>query len=406
MSSRGRLTLALGLGTYLAAWAFGARSLYAPAVGLLVAVAVAAVWTRLLARPLRFHRSVDREQPVEGDDVVITVELEGDGRLLPGTVVLRDVAAGLDAREVTVPRDGNRLRTSYRVEGIPRGRYRFTDGELSVEDPFGLARHEQRLSDSGTLLVYPRLTKVDALFSERGLRSHGGGRMLLRRPAGFEVHSVREYQSGESLRRVHWPSTARRRQLMVKELEDAPRDEVVVVVDAQAGFDAGARPGSSFDTQVRAAGSILWTHARRGRNAGLLVTSRAAPEYVSVRSYERDWPRALEALAAAEPNGRRPLEAFLGDTAGVAVRASDLAVVTAALRPALVEALIARAVGRQRISIVYVDLPSFGDRARRAAGAEAAMLRLGAAGVPVALVRRGDDLATILTGTTERAALA
>ena len=92
---------------------------------------------------------------------------------------------------------------------------------------------------------------------------------------------------------------------MVKELEDAPRDEVVVVLDAQSGFAAGARPDSSFDVQVRGAGSILWAHARRGRNTSLLVTSAAA-EAVAVRAYERDWPRAMEALAAAEQDGRRP----------------------------------------------------------------------------------------------------
>jgi uncharacterized protein (DUF58 family) len=403
VTPRGRSTLALGLGTYLAAWAFGAQALYAPAVGLVVVVGVSLVWTRLLSRPFRLKRSIDRAEPVEGDDIVIGVELESDGGLLPSSVLLRDPAGGLGARDVTVPRDGNRLRTAYRVERAPRGRYRFTGAEVSVEDPFGLSRHDQRLPDTGTLLVYPRLVKLDDLFSERGLRSLGGGRVLLRRPAGFELHSVREYQSGESLRRVHWPSTARRRQLMVKELEDSPRDEAVVVLDAQAGFDAGARPDSSFDAQVRAAGSILWTHARRGRPAGLLVAA-AASEHVSVRSYERDWPRAMEALAAAEQDGRRPLEAFLGATAGVAVGASDLTVVTAALRPLLVEALIARATSRQRVSVVYVDLPSFDRRERRATGADMAALRLESAGVPVAFLRRGDDLGTVLAPTRENAA--
>jgi uncharacterized protein (DUF58 family) len=191
---------------------------------------------------------------------------------------------------------------------------------------------------------------------------------------------------------------------MVKELEDAPRDEVAVLLDAQAGFAAGARPESSFDVQVRAAGSILWTHARRGRHARLLVTSAAA-ETFSLRAYERDWPRALEALAAAEQDGRRPLEAFLGDPAGVADRASDVVIVTPALRPALVEALIARAVSRQHVSVVYVDLPSFGGRERRAVGVDAAALRLEGAGVPVAFLRRGDDLGAVLGATTEGAAL-
>jgi uncharacterized protein (DUF58 family) len=404
LTPRGRATLALGLGTYLAAWAFGAQALYAPAVGLVLVVGVGLAWTRLLARPLRLHRAIDREQPVEGDDIAVRVELEPDGGgLVPGSVLLHDPAAGLGVRDVTVPRHGDRLRTSYRIDRVPRGRYRFSGAEAAIEDPFGLSRKQQRLDDTGTLVVYPRLTRLTSLFSERGLRSHGGGRLLLRRPAGFDLHSVREYQDGESLRRVHWPSTARRSQLMVKELEDAPRDEVVVVLDAQSGFAAGTRPDASFDVQVRAAGSILWAQARRGRSASLLVTSAAA-ETVAVRAYERDWPRAMEALAAAEQNGRRPLEAFLGDPAGPDSGASDLVAVTPALRPALVGALIARAVSRQQVSVVYIDLPSFDGRSRRAVGADAAVLRLEAAGVPVAVVRRGDDLGGILGSAAEVAA--
>lgn len=403
MTHRGRLTLALGLGSYLAAWAFGARALYTPAVGLLLAAGVAVLWTRLLARPFRLHRRIGRENPVEGDDVGMEIDLETGGRILPAAVLFHDAAGGLGEREILVPRDGDRLRVAYRIEGVPRGRYRFTGAEVSIEDPFGLSRRTQPLPDTGTLLVYPRLTKLATLFSERGLRSYGAGRMLLRRPTGFELHSVREYHDGESLRRVHWPSTARRQQLMVKELEDAPRDEVVVIVDGQAGFRAGTPPDSSFDAQVRAAGSILWTHARRGRQARLVTTGGAAEEVVAIRAYERDWPRAMEALAAAEQDGRRPLEAFLGDEVGAAARASDLAVVTAALRPVLVEALVARAVSRQRVSVVYVELPSFGARGRPAVGVDAAVLRLEASGIPVARLRRGDDLAGVLGPTLEGA---
>ena len=402
MTHRGRLVLALGLGTYLAAWAFGARALYAPAVGLVLAAGLSVLWTLLLARPFRLHRRIDRDQPVEGDDVRIVVELETDGGILPGSVLLHDPAGGLGERDLVVPRDGSGLRIAYSLTNVPRGRYRFGEAEVSVEDPFGLSRRDQRLPDTGTLLVYPRLAKLSSLFSERGLRSHGAGRVLLRRPAGFELHSVREYQDGESLRRVHWPSTARRQQLMVKELEDSPRDEIVVVIDGQAGFGAGTPPQSSFDAQVRAAGSILWTHARRGRNARLLVSSRAV-DTVSLRSYERDWPRAMEALAAAEQDGTRPLEAFLADDSGVAAHASDVAVVTAALRPPIVEALIARAVNRQRVSVVYVDLPSFGSDDGRAVGLDAAALRLDAAGIPVARLRRGDELAGVLGASLEGA---
>src|SRR5256884_9801862 len=86
-------------------------------------------------------------------------------------------------------------------------------------------------------------------------------------PCGVNLHSRREYEQGESLRKVHWRSTAKRGELMVKELEDAPRDEVAVLLDGEAS----AVVGESFDVQVRAAGSLLLAQARRGRRAVLLV---------------------------------------------------------------------------------------------------------------------------------------
>ena len=88
LTRRGRFTLALGAGTYLGAWAFGAHVLYAPAVGVLLAVGAALVWTNALPRPLSLHRQVDHDRPLEGDDVVVRVELEADGGLVPATAIL------------------------------------------------------------------------------------------------------------------------------------------------------------------------------------------------------------------------------------------------------------------------------------------------------------------------------
>ena len=66
----------------------------------------------------------------------------------------------------------------------------------------------------------------------RSARNAWRNRLLLQQPSGFDLHSVRDYVEGDSLRKVHWPTTARRGHLMVKELEDSPRDELAVVLDA------------------------------------------------------------------------------------------------------------------------------------------------------------------------------
>ena len=57
------------------------------------------------------------------------------------------------------------------------------------------------LDARGLALVYPRLVALDRLFSESGAHAQDGRRLLLRRPSGFDLHSVREYEQGESLGR-------------------------------------------------------------------------------------------------------------------------------------------------------------------------------------------------------------
>ena len=175
---------------------------------------------------------------------------------------------------------------------------------------------------------------------------------------------------------------------MVKELEDAPRDEIAVVLDA----DAGAVAGASFDAQVRAAGSILRTHAARGRRA-VLSLNAAQPSSVRVSSLESDWQGAFEALAAVEPDGSRPVVELLGRESPAA-RALELVVVTARLSPALGTKLIQRALGSHGVSLVWIDAPSFAGRRTRL---EPELQRLQAAGVPVAVVRAGEDLAAALS---------
>jgi uncharacterized protein (DUF58 family) len=388
LTPRGRFVLALGLGVYLAAWAFGSTPLYPVATGLLLAVAVAWIWVRLADRPFRVRRRWGERDYVEGDDVRVLVELHPTATVLPAAVELRERVGRLGEQAHVLRREGRRLFVRYRLERVPRGRYAFQHVRAELSDPFGLERATVMLPEAGALLVYPRLVPLGRLFSEAGAQSRDGRRLLLRRQTGFELHSVREYEQGESLRRVHWPSTARRAQLMVKELEDAPRDQIAVVLDA----DAGAVVGESFEVQVRAAASVLDAYVRRARKAVLVVNAerRAVQQ---IHSPGGDWQRALELLAAVEPTGRSPLAAILAADENPATRALELLLVTARIERALVDRLIQRALSRRKVSLVYVDPATFGGAPPRR---DAALLQLATAGVPVAVVRAGDDLAAVL----------
>jgi len=390
LTQRGRFVFALGFGVYVAAWAFGSKPLYPVATGLLLVLAIAWVWVRLADRPFRVQRGWGDRDHVEGDDVPVIAELRPTGNVVPAAVTLIESVGRLGEQRHPLRRSGSRLSVRYVLQDLPRGRYEFTDVRAELTDPFALECAVVPLPAPGALLVYPRLVRLGPLFSESGDRSHDGRRLLLRRNSGFELHSVREYEQGESLRRVHWPSTARRSQLMVKELEDSPRDEIAVLLDA----DRRAVVGQSFEVQVRAAGSILDAYVRRGRRAVLVVSSDRR-EVQHVHSPAADWRRALELLAAVEPSGDTPVARLLLEEDGPAARALELVVVTARLEPGLVDRLVQRALSRRNVSVVFVDPASFNGAERRP---EPALLRLHAAGIAVARVGAGDDLAACLSG--------
>ena len=317
-------------------------------------------------------------------------ELHPTGNVLPASVTLSERVGRLGEQRHVLRRNGRRLSVRYVLEKVPRGRYAFENVRAELSDPFALERAIVELPAPGALLVYPRLVHLGPLFTESGTRSHDGQRLLLRRHSGFELHSVREYEQGESLRRVHWPSTARRNQLMVKELEDSPRDEIAVLLDC----DAKAVVGESFEVQVRVAGSILDAYVQRGRR-GVLVVNSERREVQHVHAPAADWRRALELLAAVEATGETPVARLLAQEDSPAARALELVVVTARLDHALVDRLIQRALSRRKVSVAFVDSASFNGASRRP---EPALLRLQAAGIAVAVVRAGDDLAACLSG--------
>ncbi|HWH04991.1 MAG TPA: DUF58 domain-containing protein [Gaiellaceae bacterium] len=394
MTRRGQLVLALGVLAYGAAWLFGAASIYPAAAGLVLAPLGARLWVRAAAGPIRLARRSGRGAVLEGEDVWVRLEAEPRSRVPAPSLRVRDRLARLGDRDVLLRRHGRAHRGTYVLESVPRGRYAVEESVATIEDPFGLARSDVPLDTGGAVLVYPRLVELGELFSETGAHAQDGRRLLLRRPSGFDLHSVREYERGESLRKVHWATTARRGQLMVKELEDAPRDEIAIVLDG----DASAVVGESFDVLVRAAGSVLRTHAARGRRAALSVNA-ATPATIRVSSLEGDWQAALGLLAAAEPDAHRPVVELLGREGGAAARALELVVVTARLSPQLATTLVQRALGSHGVSLVWVDAPSFAGRPTKA---EPELLRVQAAGIPVSVVRAGDDLRRALGGAAAR----
>jgi uncharacterized protein (DUF58 family) len=367
----------------VAAWLVGSTALAILGIGLGLAALATRGWTSLIARGLSVERQRVTAPPVEGEELPLAIELRGR-RWLASRLEWHEVVGLLGELVVPIGR-GSICR--LRVPGIPRGRYQLGPGCLVVGDPFGLGRVDIPLAAGTTLLVRPRVPELDTLFTDSGAWGEGGRRAALRRPSGLEPHGVREYLEGEPLRAVHWPTSARRGELMVRELEEAPRENLAVILDVEAGAVAGQPGKSSLDDAVRVAAGLVRAHAARSRRA-LLVIGTPQPDVHRVRSLGRDWDEALDALAGVEATGNTPLRELVAPRGGLGTVA-ELVVVTA--RPeAVADALVARVAAGRRCAVVAVDAPTY--VGRPPASASPTLLRLSAAGVALAVVRHGVSL--------------
>ena len=289
--------------------------MYPVAIGLMALPVLAWLWVRIFARPTELRRRTGHRELVEGGRVAVEVEVRASGGPLPSRARMAERVGDLGMREVPLRRRGHSLRGRYALDPAPRGRYRLEAAELVMDDPLGLAEARSTMDRVDTLLVYPRVVTLDGVFDDSGSAGGDAGRALLHRTAGYDLHSIREFQQGESLRRVHWRSTAKRRRLMVKELTDMPRDESAVLLDCDRSGNVGAPGHSSFDAQVRAAASLLNRMVERGQRCSLVLHQQTMRR-IRIQAGGGEWGTALAALAAVRADAERPLTTMVRDALG------------------------------------------------------------------------------------------
>ena len=376
------------------AWLVGSTALGVLGVGLALGALAARGWAGLVGRDLRVERRVAGPVPVEGEPLRLDVELSGR-HLLASRLEWQERIGALGEHRVQVHR-GNHAQLV--LESVPRGRHRLGPGRLVASDPLALTSVELTVDREATLVVRPRVPELETIFTDSGAWRDGGRRASRRHPSGLEPHGVREYVEGEPLRGVHWPTSARLGELMVRELEDAPRDSVGVLLDVEARAVAGPPGDSSLDEAVRAAAGLVRAHALRSQRT-LLVIAAPEPDVHRVRGLGRDWEAALDALAGVEGRPGAPLRELVAPR-GPLGQVPELVVVTA--RPEVVaDALVARAAEGRSSAVVAVDAPTYAGRAPSAPSAT--LLRLASAGVAVAVLRHGASLTEALGALRTRA---
>ncbi|MGH9190380.1 MAG: DUF58 domain-containing protein [Acidimicrobiales bacterium] len=209
----------------------------------------------------------------------------------------------------------------YRLPPLERGLHSIGPLEARVVDPFGLAERVTTIAAPTDLLVYPRVQALRPLTAGVGEDTRAGSPSALLSVTGDDFASLRAYEAGDDLRRVHWPSTARRDELMVRQHESPRQGRVIVVLDARHEVHSD----STFEPAVSAAASILRSCREHGQVVRLLTTAGDDSGFGTASGH---LDAAMARLALIQPGDGRPLHqlaALYGSHAAVVTVTADTA---------------------------------------------------------------------------------
>lgn len=397
LTTRGRCLLAAGVATAVSAFVLDERDLLR--VGAFVALLpllalLVAVRTR---RSVRGTREVSPERVPAGGEVTVEVTLRGG----PLVGALRLVDAVPDAAgpqpaappRFTVhrlsPRAGARL--AYPLVPAQRGVHRIGPLVGSAGDPLGLADFERELAPASRLVVLPRIVALRGMPQALGSGEGTPGAALAHQGQGRSDVLVRQYRHGDELRRVHWRSTARHDELMVR-LEERPwRTGTTVLLDRRAAAHRGHGPDSSLEVAVSLAASICTHLGGRGEVITLVGEDGAA-----LGTASGDVDPLLDTLAALRPAARSDLDG--PELSG------DVLAVLGALGSGDLDALLARQPGGGHAVLLDVAGWAPGGRgpdvAATAGALRSAGWRVAVAAAGVSPDRAWDELVSQSIGST------
>ncbi|MFH9823708.1 DUF58 domain-containing protein [Streptomyces bobili] len=275
LTTRGRSFLAAGIAAAICAYVLGQPDLLR--VGLLLTVlplVCAAVVYRTRYRVAGSRRLSPARVPA-GSEARVHLRMDNVSRLPTGLLMLQDrVPYVLGPRPRFVldrVEAGGRREVSYRVRSDLRGRYPLGPLQLRLNDPFGMCELTRSFSTYDTLTVIPRVEALPSVRLGGEAKGYGDGRQRSLALAGEDDAIPRGYRYGDDLRRVHWRSTARYGELMVRREEQPQRSRCTVLLDTRGLAYRGAGPDSAFEWAVSGAASVLVHMLERGFSVRLLT---------------------------------------------------------------------------------------------------------------------------------------
>jgi uncharacterized protein (DUF58 family) len=412
-----RLVFILGLACLIAALATG-RDIFFNLTYLIVAIIILSyLWTWASINWVQISRYTWAKKAEVGKISEERFVVHNTGLLPKLWLEVRDYSDLPDHQASHVINSfGARRERGWIVRTLCRQRGRFTLGPITLTtgDPFGLFKMQRDLPQTSTIVVYPATVELAAFVTPTGQLP--GGDALRRRThyVTTNVRGVRDYAPGDGFNRIHWPSTARKERLIVKEFELDPMADIWLFLDMDKSVQAELEWKPFLKRREPA---LLWAGRRRlelvptTEEYGVTITASLAKHFiirnraVGLAAYaqqrevipadrgERQLSKILETLAVIKAGGEISLAQVMTAEGMHLGRGTTAIVITSSPNKDWVIASRHLEQRGLRVTAVLIAPDSFGGEW----GMEEVMAELAAGGTPTYIVREGDDLAAALS---------
>jgi uncharacterized protein (DUF58 family) len=406
LTLRGRSFVSAGTACVLAAFLVGQADVLRLGLLVLGLPMLAAIWTMRCRYRLAHTREIVPPRTPVGQVAEVRLHVKNLSAWPTTVLLLEDrLSYTLGGRPRFVldrVEPGGAREVTYPLRSDVRGRYALGPLSVRVADPFGLCELTRAFSVTDELIVTPVVHELP----EIGLGGEwsGGGETRSKSvaSAGEDDASTREYRYGDDLRKVHWKSTARTGELMVRREEQPWQSRSTLILDTRNVAHLGDGPGSSFEWAVSAAASIGIHLARAGHSLRFLTDTGEDIGTSPGHGTERV---LLETLAVVQPSTQKTLRGATNrlSTAGEGL----LVAVVGMLTPDEATALARMSQVAAGAIAVVLDSPSWTGAAPKSyvttaatLAANTAMLR--GAGWRVIVASHGSSLAALWPQVSRR----
>jgi uncharacterized protein (DUF58 family) len=285
LTTRGKTFLAVGAVAAVVGLIFSEADLFRIGLLLMALPVLSALTTSRARYRLSCTRQLVPRRIQAGQTAEARVRLLNVSRLRTGLLLAEDLIPAAIAGPGRRPRfvlesiePGGSRDLSHQVELDQRGKYTIGPLQVRVADAFGLASIGRSFATKSTLVVTPQIIALPRVSIAGNRLGDGESGLRTVAAAGEDDIAPRAYRDGDELRRVHWRSTARYGELMVRREEQRWHNRALLLLDTRRKAHVGSGPDSSFEYAVNAMASIGVHLVGQGIETQLITeTGDAAP---------------------------------------------------------------------------------------------------------------------------------